>query len=102
MWNEKHPEEKHPLRGALLAGYWVPVTLNKVSEDGTTAFDFGPFRHRVELTTEGSDPLQVIVHGAIQGDLTPVDASAVPVRFGPFDRTTQAKRRRSCWKARRT
>ena len=80
------------LHGAVLAGYWVPVTLNKLSEDGTTAFDFGPFRQRVELKTEGGDPIQVVVRGMIQGDLTPVDARAVPVRFGPFDRTTEARR----------
>jgi hypothetical protein len=75
--------------GAVLAGYWVPVTLNKVSEDGSTAFDLGPFRQRVKLATEGGDPILVLVTGTIQGDLAPVDASAVPVQFAPFNRTTK-------------
>ena len=67
------------------------MTLNKLSEDGTTAFDYGPFRQRVEvkLDGDGAAPTQVVVKGTIQGDLGPVDAGAVPVRFAPFDRTTQ-------------
>jgi hypothetical protein len=92
LWNEKHPDERRPLHGAVLAGYWAPVTLNKLSADGTTAFDFGPFRNRVELTAESGDKLQVVVQGAIQGDLAPVNAGDVPVRFGPFDRTKEERR----------
>jgi hypothetical protein len=84
---------KDPKNGKVLAGYKTPVTLGKRSPDGKNAFDLGLFRQRVELKTEGSDHapfvVPVAVAGSIQGDLAPVDANAIPVRFNPFDRTVE-------------
>ena len=69
-----------------LAGYRVPVTLKRLSWNGATPMDLGRFRqHLPKLQTPGvKDPIQAAVSGSIRGDLTPVDASAVPVRFAPF------------------
>ena len=80
---------KDPKNGEVLAGYKTPVTLGKRSPDGKNAFDLGPFRQRIELKTPGADPVPVAVAGSIQGDLAPVDANAIPVRFNPFDRTVE-------------
>jgi hypothetical protein len=80
---------KDPKNGTVLVGYKTPVILGKRSPDGKNALDLGPFRQRIELKTEGAEPVGVAVVGSIQGDLAPVDANAASVRFNPFDRTAE-------------
>ena len=78
--------------GPVLAGYKTPITLARVSADGTTPFDLGPFRQRVELKTEGAEPMAVVVTGKIRGDLAPANTATVPVMFEPFERTQAVDR----------
>jgi hypothetical protein len=76
-----------PRQRPPLAGYKVPVTLNRVSADRTTPLDLGPFRQRVELTSDSGAPAVAIIDGTIRGDLTPAVGESMPVQFKPFDRT---------------
>ena len=48
---------KDRVNGAVLAGYTIPVTLQKESKD-KTPFDVGIFRQRIQLKTKGADPNQ--------------------------------------------
>ena len=82
---------KNPNNGAVLAGYMVPVELRKVSPDGTTPFDLGLFRQRIELKIDDDNKVLVAVKGSIEGDLKVVGADAgSPIHFPSFDRTTVA------------
>jgi hypothetical protein len=108
---------KDPRTGTVLAGWKVPVTLlphapltkkeladylknpaNSELQDyqapadsaGTkpTPFDLGPFRQRVELQTQGSEPVVVLLTGSVQGDLSQ-EGIADAVRLGRFSRTEE-------------
>jgi hypothetical protein len=74
----------------VLSGYRIPIILKRRSKDEKTPLDLGPFHLHLELKTADSDPVETTVKGWIHGDLGPVDESAVPVRFAPFDRTSEA------------
>ncbi len=81
---------KDRANGAVLAGYTIPVTLQKESKD-KTPFDVGIFRQRIQLKTKGADPnlevsIQVGVHGTILGDLRVVGDDPGPVKLGSFYR----------------
>ena len=81
---------KDRTKGAVLAGYTIPVTLQKESKD-KTPFDVGIFRQRIQLKTKGADPnqevsIQVVVQGTILGDLAVVGADPGPVKLGSFYR----------------
>ena len=79
---------KDPANGAVLSGYMVPVELLKVSPDGTTPFDLGLFRQRIQLKMDEDNKTQVVVAGSIDGDLKVVGVDAGrPVHFPSFDRT---------------
>jgi hypothetical protein len=81
---------KNPNNGVVLAGYMVPVELRKVSPDGTTPFDLGLFRQRIELKMDDDNKVLVVVKGSIEGDLKVVGADAgSPIHFPSFDRTTE-------------
>ncbi len=90
------PEEiaalkKDPANGEVLSGYMIPVQLLKVSPDGTTQFDLGLLRQRIELKMDDENKVQVVVKGSIQGDLKVVGADAGnPIHFPSFDRTAVA------------
>jgi hypothetical protein len=82
--------EKETDRGRILCGYRVPIKLQKVSSDGKTPFDIGPFYRWVQLSSddEGIEPIVVAVSGTVQGDVSVGGRSADGmVSFGSFDRT---------------
>ncbi len=82
---------KQPVR-AVLSGYRIPIKLLKVAKDKTTPMDAGPFRLRLELKTEGDEPVETSITGLTRGDLSPLGGQLGVVDFGPFDsgaRTSQ-------------
>ena len=74
-----------------MSGYMVPVELLKTSPDGTTPFDLGLFRQRIQLKMDEDNKTQVVVAGSIEGDLRVVGVDAArPVHFPSFDSTIGA------------
>jgi hypothetical protein len=61
----------HSVRGRVLSGYRVPITLKSVAADGKTPSPLGPFRRWVRLTSDDEEvePVQVEVVGRVQGVL---------------------------------
>jgi hypothetical protein len=75
------------LEGRVLCGYRIPVTLARVSADGKTPCDIGPFYRYVVIRASGidTDAIQVRFAGRVRGPVSlAVDDESGRIELGRF------------------
>jgi hypothetical protein len=86
------PKGDASLGGRVLCGYRIPVTLARVSANGSTPCDFGPFKRSIIITARdiNIDPIQVLFAGrvrspvrmAVEDESGRIDLGSFPSRQG--------------------
>jgi hypothetical protein len=93
---EVDPQKPDPardaLRGKVLSGYRIPITVRPAYADGKQGMDLGLFERWVELSSddEGVEPVRIHVRGRIGGELNANQEDEVT--FGDFNRHSGVQR----------